>query len=205
LKHDLIVLSDEAYFDIRFEGSSTSIASLPEMQDRTVILYTFSKTYAMTGWRIGGAIGPKAIVDVIAKLNVNDESCTTHFIQWAAVEGLCGDQSEARAIVEELHKRRDKAHGLLNAIEGVRCFKPAATFYLFPNVSEAMARKGMTGYEEFRKAIMHTTGVSCCTRAHFGRPLAGESEYYLRFAYSGISLADIEEGLGRLKTYLESD
>jgi aspartate/methionine/tyrosine aminotransferase len=203
VKHDFIVLSDEAYFDIHYSGRSQSIASLPGMRERTVILYTFSKKYAMTGWRLGATIGPKAIVDTIAKLNVNDESCTNHFVQWAGVEAIQGDQSGARAIVETLRERRDRAHALLTAIEGVRCFRPEAAFYLFPNVTEAMKRKGMTGYEDFRRAALHATGVAFCTRAHFGRPLADEEEKYLRFAYSGIDVKEIEEGLGRLKEFME--
>jgi len=91
-KHNLFVLSDEAYFDIRYEGKSKSFASLPGMAERSVILYTFSKKFAMTGWRLGAAIGPQKIIDVIAKLNVNDESCPNHFIQYGAIEGLSGDQ-----------------------------------------------------------------------------------------------------------------
>ena len=94
LKHGLYVLCDEAYFDIRYEGKSLSLTSLPGMAERCVILYTFSKKFAMTGWRLGAAIGPKEIIDVITKLNVNDESCSNHFIQYAAIEGLTGDQTQ---------------------------------------------------------------------------------------------------------------
>ena len=90
IRNDLVVLADEAYFDIRYRGVSTSIASLPDMAQRTVILYTFSKKFAMTGWRFGTTIGPKEIVDCVAKINVNDESCSNHFIQYGAVEGLQG-------------------------------------------------------------------------------------------------------------------
>ncbi|PQP34069.1 aspartate aminotransferase, partial [Desulfobacteraceae bacterium SEEP-SAG9] len=92
--HDLYVLCDEAYFDIRYSGKSVSFASLPGMAERCVLLYTFSKKFAVTGWRLGAAIGPKEIIDVIAKLNVNDESCSNHFIQHALIDGLTGDQSE---------------------------------------------------------------------------------------------------------------
>jgi len=102
LEHDLMVLCDEAYFDTRYEGKSASLASLPGIAERSVILYTFSKKFAMTGWRLGAAIGPREIVDVIAKLNVNDESCPNHFIQYGALEGLTGDQSGPRHIVEVL-------------------------------------------------------------------------------------------------------
>jgi len=92
-KHGLLVLADEAYFDIRYEGKSQSLVSLPGMAERSVILYTFSKKFAMTGWRLGAAIGPENVIEAIAKLNVNDESCSNHFIQYAAIEALKGDQS----------------------------------------------------------------------------------------------------------------
>jgi aspartate/methionine/tyrosine aminotransferase len=203
-RHDLFVLCDEAYFDIRYEGKSRSLASLPGMAERCLLLYTFSKKFAMTGWRLGASIGPKEVIDIIAKLNVNDESCSNHFIQYGAIEGLTGDQSGARRIVKTLHERRDMAVSMLNSIDGIKCFKPNATFYLFPNVTGAMKRKGFDDYEQFRKAALAKTGVSFCTRLHFGRPLPGESESYIRFAYSGIDVGDIEEGLTGLKEWLES-
>jgi aspartate/methionine/tyrosine aminotransferase len=204
IEHDLIVLSDEAYFDIRYHGKSQSIASLPGMEERTVILYTFSKKFAMTGWRLGAAIGPQAIIDAVAKLSVNDESCSNHFIQYGAIEGLTGDQSGPEKIVSILRDRRDMCIELLNAIPGVRCYKPEATFYLFPNATELMQRKRLEDYEAFRKTAMHKTGVSFCTRLHFGRPFSGETEKYLRFAYSGIDVDQIEEGLSRLKAWAET-
>jgi aspartate/methionine/tyrosine aminotransferase len=204
LKHDLYVLSDEAYFDIRYEGTSRSIVSLPGMAERCVILYTFSKKYAMTGWRLGAAIGPKEIIDIIIKLNVNDESCPNHFIQYGAVEALTGDQSESRRILQILKERRDAAVELLNTVEGVRCFRPNATFYLYPNVTGAIRKKGLSTYDEFRRAVLHQTGVSFCTRLHFGRPLPGEKDFYVRLAYSGIEVDQIREGLKRFKTFLES-
>src|SRR5206468_3075423 len=115
-KHDLFVLSDEAYFDMRYSGKSKSIVTLPGMEERSVILYTFSKKFAMTGWRLGAAIGPKPVIDAIAKLNVNDESCTTHFVQYAGIEALTGDQSGCARILNTLHERRDIAVRLLNSI-----------------------------------------------------------------------------------------
>jgi aspartate/methionine/tyrosine aminotransferase len=205
LEHDLMVLCDEAYFDTRYAGKSASLASLPGIAERSVILYTFSKKFAMTGWRLGAAIGPREIVDVIAKLNVNDESCPNHFIQYGALEGLTGDQSGPRQIVEVLRERRDAAVGLLNEMPGVRCYTPNATFYLFPNVTGAMQRKGLTDVEDFRRAVLHDTGVSVCSRVHFGRRQPGEREQYVRLAYSGIDTAQIVEGLERLKAYLSDD
>ena len=203
IKHNLMVLADEAYFDMRYAGVSESLVSFPGMAERCVILYTFAKKYAMTGWRLGAAIGPKQIVDAIAKINVNDESCTNHFTQHGAIEALTGDQSGHRRIISILKERRDVAVDLLNSIPGFRCFKPEATFYLFPNVGEAMAKVGIDDYNEFRSRILHETGVSFCTRTHFGRVLPGETERYIRFAYSGIDVDQIEEGLGKLKSFFE--
>ena len=203
-EHDLYVLCDEAYFDIRYSGESVSFASLPGMAERCVLLYTFSKKFAMTGWRLGGAIGPKEVIDVFTKLNVNDESCSNHFIQHALIEGLTGDPSGSQEILKILRERRDVAVDILNAIDGVRCFRPEATFYLYPNVTQAMNHKGIEDYDQFRRAVLEATGVSVCTRLHFGRALAGETEYYVRLAYSGIDISEIEEGLNKLKVYLES-
>jgi aspartate/methionine/tyrosine aminotransferase len=203
-EHDLYVLCDEAYFDIRYAGQSTSFASLPDMAERSVILYTFSKKFAMTGWRLGATIGPKEIIDVIAKLNVNDESCPNHFIQYGAMEGLTGDQTEAKQILDTLKERRDAAVDILNSIDGIHCFRPNATFYLFPNVTAAMQNKNLSDYDAFRKSVLSETGVSFCTRLHFGRPLAGEDNFYIRLAYSGIDTTEIKEGLGKLKAFIES-
>lgn len=202
LRHDLWVLCDEAYFDIRYDGRSVSFVSLPGMAERSVILYTFSKKFAMTGWRLGASIGPKPVIDVIAKLNVNDESCSNHFIQYGALEGLTGDPSGPRRILQTLRERRDLAVELLNHIPGVRCLRPDATFYLFPNVTGAMRRKGLEDYEAFRRALLHQTGVSVCARLHFGRPLPGETEFYIRLAYSGIDLKDIREALEKFHRFV---
>ncbi len=198
IEHDLWVLSDEAYFEMRYAGESTSIASLPGMKDRTVILYTFSKKFAMTGWRLGAAIAPLAIAEQIAKLNTNDESCTAHFVQWAGVEGITGDQSGPAALRDVLRVRRDAAVDGVNAIPGMHTARPDATFYLFVNVTEAVAAKGFTDVADFATAALHQTGVSFCTRRHFGRPQPGEEQQYIRLAYSGISDADITEALGLL-------
>ena len=202
-EHDLMVLCDEAYFEIRYSGTSRSFVSLPGMAERCVILYTFSKKFAMTGWRLGAAIGPENIIDVIGKLNVNDESCSNHFVQYGALAGLTGDQSEVQALLTTLKERRDAGVDALNGIEGISCARPESTFYLFPNVTGAMANKGIDDYDTFRKTTLEATGVSFCTRLHFGRPIAGETERYIRFAYSGINLDQIQEGMARLKTFLE--
>lgn len=200
--HDLWVLVDEAYFDVRYSGTSTSFVEEEGMAERSVILHTFSKKFAMTGWRLGASIGPREVIDVITRMNVNDESCTNHFVQWGALAGLRGDQSEVRAIIDTLRERRDAASAGLNAIDGIHCLTPNATFYLYPNVTEAMSRSGL-GYEDFRRAALFATGVSFTTRRHFGTEQPGEDRRYLRFAYSGIDVADIEEALALLKGWIE--
>ena len=204
LKHDLVVLSDEAYFDVRFEGASESLVSRPGMQERTVILYTFSKKYAMTGWRLGAAVGPKPIIDIITRMNVNMESCPNHFAQYGALEALTGDQAGPRAMMARLKGRRDAALRLLNATPGVHCHTPGSTFYLYPDVTGAVRLTGCAGHEDFRRLLLEQTGVSFCTRQHFGKAAPGETGYHLRLAYSGVTTAQIEEGLGAFKAFIES-
>jgi aspartate/methionine/tyrosine aminotransferase len=204
IEHDLWVLADEAYFEMRYSGESTSIAALPGMYDRTVILYTFSKKFAMTGWRLGAAIGPTSVAESIAKLNTNDESCTTHFVQAAGVEGITGSQDGPKSILAELQRRRDAAWGELAKIDGLVCPKPESTFYLFPKVTDVMARMGFTDLPSFATAALHNTGVSFCTRMHFGRPQPDEQDFFVRFAYSGLSVDDIHEGLSGLRRWIES-
>jgi aspartate/methionine/tyrosine aminotransferase len=203
-RHDLWVLSDEAYFEMRYSGSSRSIVSLPGMAERSVILYTFSKKYAMTGWRLGAAIAPAPLAGVLAKLNTNDESCTTHFVQFAGLEALTGDDREARAMIDVLRHRRDTAVAGVNAIDGFHTACPEATFYLFVNVTAAMAAKGFVDVGDFATAALRHTGVSFCTRRHFGRPQPAEREQYIRLAYSGIDVADISEGLAKLGAWVKS-
>jgi aspartate/methionine/tyrosine aminotransferase len=204
IRHDLLVLSDEAYFDINYEGKGRSIISYPDMFERTMILYTFSKKYAMTGWRLGAAIGPEWMVEQMNRLNINDESCSNHFIQWGALEALRSTEKETAKILKTLKRRRNLAVRLLKKIRGVRIFRPNATFYLFPEITEAMRNIGFTDVEEFRKYILETTGVAFCTRKHFGTPLDGENREYIRLAYSGIDARDIKEGLAKMKEALES-
>ncbi|MFM8268243.1 MAG: pyridoxal phosphate-dependent aminotransferase [Ilumatobacteraceae bacterium] len=204
IEHDLWVLADEAYFEMRYSGTSTSIASLPGMLERTVILYTFSKKFAMTGWRLGAAIAPLKVAESIAKLNTNDESCTTHFVQAAGVEGVRGPQDGPLAILAELQRRRDAAWGELVQIDGLVCPRPESTFYLFPDVTAVMARMGFDDVASFATAALHNTGVSFCTRMHFGRPQPGEVGHFVRFAYSGLSVDDIHEGLSGMRRWIES-
>lgn len=204
IKHDLWVMSDDAYYEILYSGKPESIVNIPGMLERTVILYTCSKRFAMTGWRLGAAIGPKPIIDVINKLNTNVESCSPHFVQRAMVEAIPGDTTGPDAIVETLMERRDAAVAGLQAIDGVSIAKPESTFYLFPNVTKVMERKGFTDVNQLMRAALEQTDVSFCTRKHFGRPLAGETDHYIRLAYSGIDVEEIKTGLTRLKAYFEA-
>ena len=204
IEYDLWVLSDDAYYEMLYDTKPQSIVNIPGMQERSVILYTFSKKFAMTGWRIGASIGPETVIKVINQLNVNDESCTNHFHQWAMVEAVTGDQSGAEAILGELRKRRDAALTGLNAIDCLNVAKPECTFYLFPNVTNIMKHKGFSKIGELQEGALHNSGVSFCTREHFGRPQDEETEFYIRFAYSGITVEDITEGMVKLKEYFES-
>lgn len=204
MEHDLWVLSDEAYFEMRYEGTSSSIAALPGMADRTVILYTFSKKFAMTGSRLGCAVAPEEVAGIFSTLNTNDESCTTHYVQWAGIEALRGTQQPVADMLGVLRERRDATCELVNATPGMTVEVPRSTFYVFPDVTEAMERVGASDLAVFAEQALHATGVSFCTRRHFGRPVAGEDRHYIRLAYSGIDLADIREGLGRLREWVES-
>ncbi|NWL29370.1 aspartate aminotransferase [Paenarthrobacter ureafaciens] len=204
IEHDLWVLSDEAYFETRYEGVSSSITSIPGMAERTVILYTFSKKFAMTGSRLGCAVAPRDIAQVLSTLNTNDESCTTHYVQWAGIEALRGPQEPVQDMLDILKDRRDAACGIVNSIPGMSVAVPQSTFYLFPDVTEAMQKLGYTAVGDFASDALYKTGVSFCTREHFGRRLPGEDRQYIRLAYSGIETPAIEEGLGRLREWIEN-
>ncbi|AOY73204.1 aminotransferase class I/II-fold pyridoxal phosphate-dependent enzyme [Arthrobacter sp. TES] len=204
IEHDLWVLSDEAYFETRYEGVSSSITSIPGMAERTVILYTFSKKFAMTGSRLGCAVAPRDIAQVLSTLNTNDESCTTHYVQWAGIEALRGPQEPVQDMLDILKDRRDAACGIVNSIPGMSVAVPQSTFYLFPDVTEAMQKLGYTAVGDFASDALYKTGVSFCTREHFGRRLPGEDRQYIRLAYSGIETPAIEEGLGRLREWIKN-
>lgn len=205
IENDLWVLSDDAYFEIRYSNEPPlSIVNIPGMKERTVILYTFSKRFAMTGWRIGASVGPKKIMDQIARLNINDESCTNHFIQWALAETLDYIDYDAKLILSKLESRRDLCLELLSSIYGFPLLKPESTFYLFINIEELMTIKNFDNIEKFRVESLKQTGVSFCTRNHFGTTQNEEKGKYIRLAYSGISKKDITEGLSLFKDWIEN-
>lgn len=204
IEHDLWVLSDEAYFEMRYEGESSSIATLPGMAERTVILYTFSKKFAMTGSRLGAAVAPVELSRVFSTMNTNDESCTTHYVQWAGIAALQGTQQPVQDMLQVLKGRRDAACEIVNATPGMAVEVPKSTFYLFPDVTEAIGIVGAESLADFAEQALHQTGVSFCTRNHFGRPQPGEDRSYIRLAYSGLPEDRIREGLTGLRQWIES-
>lgn len=187
VEHDFWVLSDEVYRRILYEGSHVSIASFPGMKERTIILDGYSKTYAMTGWRLGFAIAPEALVPHFVKLVNNDASCTASFIQRAAL-ACARAEPEVEKMVGEFARRRKLVVEGLNAIEGIACRWPAGAFYAFPNVTAV----GMPS-KEFAHHLLHEAGVAVLSGTAFGP--AGDG--YLRISYAN-SLPNLQEALRRI-------
>ena len=204
IDNDMFLISDDAYFDTLYDGEPKSIASFPGMYERTLTMYTFSKKFAMTGWRLGASIGPKKVIEQINRLNVNMESCTTHFVQYAGLAGLNAPKSETQDILDILKIRRNHLVNILNKIEGIEAHSPEAGFYVFPKITSLLKNTGFTDVEEFRKSVLNSTGVSFCGRHHFGRPLDNESDYYIRLAFSGINKEDLEEGMNLFKEWINN-
>ena len=205
IDNDMFLISDDAYFDTLYDGEPKSIASFPGMYERTLTMYTFSKKFAMTGWRLGASIGPKKVIDQINRLNVNMESCTTHFVQYAGLAGLNAPKGETQDILDILKIRRNHLVNILNKIEGIEAHSPEAGFYVFPKITSLLKNTGFTDVEEFRKSVLNSTGVSFCGRHHFGRPLDNESDYYIRLAFSGINKEDLEEGMNLFKEWINNN
>ena len=205
IENNMFLISDDAYFDTLYDGVPKSIASYPGMYERTLTMYTFSKKFAMTGWRLGASIGPKEVIEQINRLNVNMESCTAHFVQYAGLAGLKAPKEETQEILDTLKVRRDALVGILDGIDGVETHLPEAGFYVFPKVTELLKNTGFDSVEKFRKTVLKETGVSFCGRHHFGRPLESEKDLYIRLAFSGISLNDLKEGMELFKTWIASN
>lgn len=186
VKHDLIVLSDEIYSRILYDGFvHTSVTQFPGMPERTIVLDGFSKTYAMTGWRLGFGVMPEKLVPYIAQLQINSTSCTASFSQIAAAEALTGPQTDVDAMVVEFKRRRDVIVDGLNVIPGFRCHKPLGAFYVFPNITET----GKSS-KELSELLLNEAGVACLAGTAFGR----FGEGYLRFSYAN-SVENIEAAL----------
>jgi len=187
-KHDLIVFADEVYEKIIYEGKHFSIASLPGMMDRTILLSGFSKTYAMTGWRLGYAVVPPKLVDPIVRLITNSVSCTPPFIQYAGIEALTGPQDSIAKMVAEFKKRRDLIVDGLNQIPGISCVRPKGAFYVFPNV-----RKLGMDCRQLADYLLYEAGVALLPGTHFGK----YGEGYLRLSYAN-SQENIKKALGKI-------
>ena len=187
---DLMVLSDEIYTRIVYEGEAKSIASFPGMLDKTILLDGFSKTYSMTGWRLGYGAMPKWLAAAVSQLMVNSNSCTASFTQRAGLAALQGPQDCVTAMVAEFRRRRDVIWKGLNEIPGFRCALPAGAFYAFPNVTGT----GMSS-KDLADLLLNEAGVACLDGAAFGQFGDG----YLRFSYAN-SLANIEQALERIRT-----
>ena len=192
-KYDFTILADEIYGRILYEGEHVSIASLPDMADRTIVLDGFSKTYAMTGWRLGYAIVPEPLVTPFTRLIVNSVSCTNAATQWAGVEALTGPQDSVDAMVAEFKARRDLIVDGLNAIPGVKCLRPAGAFYAFPDISAT----GLTG-AELADRLLNEGGVSALAGTAFGQV----GRYHLRFSYA-TSRENIAEAVRRTRAVIE--
>ena len=190
IENDAIVMSDEVYSQIIYDDAEhVSIAALPGMRERTIIIEGHSKTYAMTGWRLGYGVMPADLAGQIAKLMVNSNSCTAAFTQMAGLEALTGPQDGVLARTAELKERRDVIVDGLNAIDGITCKRPLGAFYVFPNVT-AMPM----GSDEFAEHLLQKYFVATLSGTAFGEYGDG----YLRLSYAG-SLESIEEGLKRIK------
>jgi aspartate/methionine/tyrosine aminotransferase len=187
---NVIVLSDEIYSRIYYTDQPPfSIASLPGMQDKTIILDGFSKTYAMTGWRIGYGVLPEALVDAVNKLMLNSNSCTASFTQRAALAALTGPQHDVTRMVAEFRRRRDAFCAALNRIPGFHCTLPHGAFYAFANVQATGIHS-----QELADMLLQEAGVSCLDGAGFGMYGAG----YLRFSYAN-SLENLLEATARIE------
>lgn len=208
VENDLFVFSDDPYYQILFSDFNSSdfihIASLPGMYERTLCGYTFSKSFAMTGWRLGAVVGPKRLIDQVTKINTNDEACTTNFVQVAGVTALTHPDAKKFTIdmVSDLEERRDILAGVISSVPGFHPIIPKATFYMMVNVTKAMEGMGISDVEVFRSKLLSETGVSVCTRAHFGTPTKGEAEHYVRFAFSGVNIDTIKEVGEVLRPYM---
>ena len=194
LRHDLVVLADEIYGRIVHDGEHLSIASLDGMAERTIVLDGFSKTYAMTGWRLGYAIVPEPLLSAYSLLIINSVSCTSAFSQIAAVDALTGPQDSVDAMVREFRARRDLVVEGLNAIPGISCLSPAGAFYVFPNVSGT----GLSG-SEFADRLLRDPGVCVLSGTAFGQ--VGRD--HIRISYAN-SQANLREALERIDGLVRS-
>jgi len=201
LNHDdLWVYSDEVYSKMCYDSEFASIASIEEMQERTVMVDGLSKGYAMTGWRMGFASCP-LLAKHLSTWMTNSDSCPAHPTQYACIEALDGPQDESDKMVSRFKERRDLIVTGLNSIEGIRCLSPGGAFYAYPNVTEACKRLGLSNAEEFRKKLLHEADVAVLSDIHFGLRVKGEGQH-IRLSYAA-SIEDIKEGIERIRRIVE--
>ena len=192
-ERDIVVLSDEIYERFIYEGQALSITSLPGMLKRTIMLSGFSKTYAMTGWRLGYAVMPKGLVEPIVRMIVNSVSCTAPFIQRAGIEALSGPQDFIPGMIDEFKKRRDLIVDGLNEIPGVSCRKPRGAFYAFPNIKKTgMKSKALAEY------LLKGANVAMLAGSDFGK----YGEGYLRLSYAN-SQQNLQKAIDRISAALK--
>jgi aspartate aminotransferase len=194
LRHDLIVLSDEVYWAIRYgDEPHASVLDFDGMADRTILLDGWSKTFAMTGWRLGFGVFPPALVEPVTRLAINTVSCTSAFSQYAAIAALEGPWDPVEEMVAEFRRRRDGIVAGLNDIPGISCIEPQGAFYVFPNITG-------TGFSsaQLQDRLLHKAGVAALSGTAFG----GQGEGYLRFSYAN-SIPNIEAALRSLRETLD--
>ncbi len=202
IKNDIWVFSDEIYSQLVYEGEFNSIASIDGMLERTIIMDGVSKTFSMTGWRIGYSVNPH-LAKYFSTLVTNTESCAGHPNQYAALEALTGPQDDVKKMFETFKKRRDLIVEGLNRIDGIKCLKPGGAFYVWPNVTEACKMIGAEDSEVFRKRLLYEAGVAVLSDIHFGFRVEGEG-FHLRFSYAS-SFDEINEGLNRIEDFIKKN
>jgi len=201
-KHPQVwVYADEIYSRLVFNGEFFSIAQVPTMYERTIISDGASKTWAMTGWRIGFTANAK-LAPVFTRWITNTESCASQISQWAAVEAINGPQDSASRMKQSFLERRDLIVGLLNRVPGISCRSPGGAFYAWPNVTEACRRVGAADSEAFRKRLLHEAGIAVLADIHFGRRVPGDGQH-IRFSYAASNAA-IEQGIARLDDFVRT-
>lgn len=188
---DIFVLSDEIYDRLMYDGETISIASIPEMRDRTLVLDGFSKTYAMTGWRIGYCVANVDIIKKFEMIMVNSVSCTCSFTQMAAVEALKGPQDSVVEMKNKFKERRDWLVNTLNEIDGIKCCMPRGAFYAFPDISSF----GLSS-KEFADRLLEEEGIALAWGTSFGE----YGEGHIRISYA-TSLENLKEAVERLKRF----
>jgi aspartate aminotransferase len=196
------VYADEIYSRLSYASEFFSIAQLPGLYERTIISDGASKTWAMTGWRIGFTSNP-ALAPVFARWITNTDSCASQISQWAAVEAITGPQDAAERMRASFLERRDLIVRLLNQVPGVSCRNPGGAFYAWPNVTEACQRIGAADSEEFRKRLLNEAGIAVLADIHFGARVPGEGQH-VRFSYAASREA-IEQGVARMAEFIKKN